>query len=51
MESIDMSVKAPKPRNPFVVAALRRKAGAHRRGQSGQRHRQRMALRAELPER
>lgn len=27
-----MKLTAPKPRNPFVAAALRRAAGAHRSG-------------------
>jgi hypothetical protein len=39
---------ACKPRNPLVAAALRRKAGAHRRRPSGVRHRLRIALHREL---
>lgn len=38
----------PKPRNPLVRAVLHRKAGVHRRGRSGVRHRMRMALQDEL---
>ena len=38
---------APKPRNPLVVAALQRQAGAHRRSASAQRQRAAMALRRE----
>jgi len=37
-----------KPRNPLVAAALRRKAGAHRRSTSGVRHRSRTVLQREL---
>ena len=33
-----LSLKTPKPRNPFVAASLRRKAGAHRPGAGARRH-------------
>jgi hypothetical protein len=39
---------ACKPRNPLVAAALRRKAGAHRRSPNGVRQRLRKALQREL---
>ena len=41
-------IRALKPRNPLVAAALQRKAGAHRRSRGGVRHRLRMALQREL---
>jgi hypothetical protein len=41
-------IQTLKPRNPWVAAALRRKAGAHRRSEGGTRQRQRMALRQEV---
>ena len=34
---IKLKLTAPKPRNPLVVPALQRKAGAHRRSASGER--------------
>jgi len=43
-----MKTKATKPRNPLVVPALHRKAGAHRCSRGGLRHRVRMALQREL---
>jgi hypothetical protein len=43
-----MKTKTTRPRNPMVVPALHRKAGTHRRGNSGVRHRMRMALLREL---
>lgn len=39
---------ALRPRNPFVVAALQRKAGAHRRSRGGERQRAERALRREM---
>jgi hypothetical protein len=39
---------AGRPRNPLVSAALRRKAGAHRRSPGGMRQRSSVALRHEL---
>jgi hypothetical protein len=43
-----MVLKAPKPRNPFVAAALRRKAGAHGSNATAKRQRAARELRAEL---
>ena len=43
-----ITLTAPKPRNPLVVIALQRQAGAHRRSASAQRQRAAMALRREL---
>ncbi len=43
-----LSLKTPKPRNPFVVAALRRGAGSHQLGAGARRQRARQALRDEL---
>lgn len=43
-----ITLTAPKPRNPLVVAGLRRHAGAHRRTTSAERQRARQALRREL---
>lgn len=43
-----LTVKTPKPRNPFVAAALRRTAGSHRSGMSTARQTGRRELRAEL---
>ena len=43
-----MTIKSAKPRNPFVAAALRRAAGAHRTGTSAQRQRQGRELQREL---
>ncbi|HSN32306.1 MAG TPA: hypothetical protein VLU41_06450 [Ideonella sp.] len=34
---IKLKLTAPKPRNPLVVPALQRKAGAHRRTKSADR--------------
>ena len=34
---IKLKLTAPKPRNPLVVPALQRKAGAHRRSTSAER--------------
>jgi hypothetical protein len=43
-----LAVPHLKPRNPLVAASLRRRAGAHRRSNGGQRQRHRRALAAEL---
>lgn len=45
---MSMSLKTPKPRNPFVAAALRRAAGAHRRGTGARRQQARQDLRREI---
>jgi hypothetical protein len=39
---------APKPRNPFVAAAMRRVAGSHRPGKSARRQQAQRELRQEL---
>ncbi len=41
-------LKTIQPRNPFVAAAVRRVAGAHRKGSSAQRQAQQRELRREL---
>jgi hypothetical protein len=48
--SIEMklTVKNPKPRNPFVAAALRRVAGSHRMGPGAQRQQAQQSLRQEV---
>ena len=43
-----LSLKTLKPRNPFVAAALRRPAGAHRTGNGARRQQGRQDLRREL---
>ena len=43
-----MHLKTAKPRNPFVAAALRRAAGAHRPGAGARRQQARQALRREI---
>jgi hypothetical protein len=43
-----LTLKSPKPRNPFVVASLRRSAGTHRTGIGAQRQQARRALRQEI---
>ncbi len=48
MNNVPMSLPAPRPRNPFVAASLRRKAGAHRPGTGSQRGRHKAALRREI---
>lgn len=48
MKNVLMSLPAPRPRNPFVAASLRRKAGAHRPGTGTQRSRHKAALRREI---
>ncbi len=44
---IKLKLSARKPRNPLVVPALRRKAGAHRKTASAQRQADKRALRQE----
>jgi hypothetical protein len=41
---IKLRLTAPKPRNPLVVPALQRKAGAHRRSTSAERRAAKQAL-------
>ena len=43
-----LTLKTPKPRNPFVTASRLRLAGAHRRSASAHRQRAQRELRAEL---
>ena len=43
-----LTVPLTKPRNPLVIAALQRQAGAHRRSASAQRQQANRALRREL---
>ena len=43
-----MPIPSTKPRNPFVAAALRRNAGAHRPGTGAQRQQGPRALRHEI---
>ncbi|MEI8326709.1 MAG: hypothetical protein WCH44_15360 [Betaproteobacteria bacterium] len=45
---IKLRLKARKPRNPLVVPALQRKAGAHRKSASALRQAQKKALRKEV---
>lgn len=42
------AISRPKPRNPLVVAARFRRAGAHKRDAHGERQRANRTLRAEL---
>jgi uncharacterized protein YjiS (DUF1127 family) len=42
------TAKTAKPRNPFVMAAARRVAGAHRQGSSARRQLEQRSLRLEL---
>ena len=43
-----LSLKTLKPRNPFVVASLRRNAGAHRPGTGARRQQAARELRHEI---
>ena len=43
-----ITVKTAKPRNPFVMAAARRTAGAHRQGTGARRQQDQHSLRQEL---
>ncbi len=43
-----LTVKNPKPRNPFVAASLRRVAGAHRSGTGARRQQAGRELQREL---
>lgn len=44
----DLIIPASRPRNPFVAAAMRRKAGAHRASRATERQRAQRELRREL---
>lgn len=48
MNTLSITLKTRKPRNPFVVPSLARRAGAHRPRSGAVRARARSALRAEL---
>ncbi|MCJ0762277.1 hypothetical protein [Variovorax terrae] len=41
---IKLKLAAPKPRNPLVAAAARRKAGSHRKSQAAVRRADKVAL-------
>ncbi len=43
-----ITLKTTKPRNPFVMAAARRSAGAHRAGSGSRRQQERLSLRQEV---
>lgn len=43
-----LNLKTVKPRNPFVMAAARRSAGAHRPGSGARRQQAARALRQEI---
>lgn len=47
---IKLRVTAPKPRNPLVAAAARRKAGSHRKSRSGERQAGEQQLKKQLRE-
>lgn len=43
-----LTVKTLKPRNPFVAASLRRRAGSHRMGRGARRQQAEAALRRDI---
>ena len=45
---IKLKLKPPKPRNPLMAAALRRRAGAHRKPSAALRRAEKMALKKQL---
>ncbi|WP_397409000.1 hypothetical protein [Polaromonas sp.] len=47
---IKLKLKATRPRNPLVVPAAKRKAGAHRKSRSATRHADKRALDKQLRE-
>ncbi|WP_293604867.1 hypothetical protein [Polaromonas sp. UBA4122] len=47
---LKLKLTAPKPRNPLVAPASRRKAGAHRKSQAALRRAEKMALKKQLPD-
>lgn len=47
---IKLRVTAPKPRNPLVAAAARRKAGSHRKSRSAERQADKARLKKALKE-
>jgi len=48
VKTIVISLKTPKPRNPFVAAGLRPKSGVHRMGGGAARLQAKSALRREV---
>jgi hypothetical protein len=47
---IKLRIAPPRPRNPLVAAAARRKAGSHRKSGPAQRRAEKMALKKQLKE-
>lgn len=47
---IKLKLKAPKPRNPLVAPAMKRKAGAHRKPAAALRRAEKVALKTKLRE-
>lgn len=47
---IKLQLKAPRPRNPLVAPALKRRAGTHRKPASALRRAEKMALKKQLRE-
>lgn len=45
-----LRVTAPKPRNPLVAAAAKRKAGSHRKSRSGERQADKLQVKKQLKE-
>ena len=48
MKILSLPARLPKPRNPFAVAARRRRAGSHRPPERASRQDARRAIRHEL---
>ena len=46
---IKLKLTAPRPRNPLVAPAARRKAGSHRKSQAALRRAEKVALKKQLP--
>jgi len=46
--SMKITIKLPKPRNPFAMAARQKKAGAHDKTEKAKRQAARQALQKEL---
>ena len=47
---IKLKLTRPKPRNPLVAAALRRRAGVHRKPSAALRRAEKMALKKQVRE-
>ena len=45
---LKLKLAAPKPRNPLVAPAMKRKAGAHRKSASAGRRADKLALKKQL---